>query len=95
MNWIKQGTRHPDDYISHIGDISYKVILFRKNIVGVDCWCSIFFSDYNSTKIGLYITKSIKTDLHTNTGIQEEHKFATKEEAMAVCERHYRLLILQ
>lgn len=98
MKWIQNRKVPHPEYIAHIDNVSYKVIFFSNSLFTsklFNCWCSIFFSDYNSAKPGEYITKSIKTDLYTNTGIHEEHKFATKKEAQEACERHYKLLLLQ
>ena len=68
-------------------NIRYNIIYFKK----YDCWAGAM-----TTLVSFgWLTKHSKIRDVDKGYLLPEHKFATKEEAQEVCERHYKLLILQ
>jgi hypothetical protein len=92
LKWRNIETNKYGEIIAQAGNIRYLVGFSKQE----NCWC-VNITDGNRFNKSLWLTKnSLAIDLDYNDGlISSKHLFATKEEAIIVVERHYRLLILQ
>lgn len=98
MNCKEDTNRQYPSFACCVDNASYKVVffrVFRGGHVMEICWASIFWNNSSYDGMGKYIAKNIRLMDLKNGFLREEHKFSTKEEAIAVCERHYKLLLLQ
>lgn len=90
LEWIEQHAEG-NDYNAITDYGTYSIIYF---IEYGRCFTALWFPQHETP--GEYLTqKSLPMSLDRNGYLLPPHKFATKEEAMAVCERHYKLLLLQ
>lgn len=96
MNWQKTDKDYaPNDTFINVtfdNDSGYDVGFLD----GWDHWVAT----YNPpNRIGGYLSNRLKIEcgygLAAAVGVKPNCRFASKEEAKAVCERHYQLLILQ
>lgn len=78
-----------DRYISKHGEVEYKVLFFPESY---NSWVALVFM----VKMidGTYLANN-SLPMQYSGELAAEQLFNTKEEAMEVCERHHRLLILQ
>ena len=95
MNWKEDTNRQYPSFACCVNSVSYKVVFFRGGHGMEKSWASIFWNNSSYDGMGKYIAKNIRLMDLKNGFLREEHKFSTKEQAIAICERHYKLLLLQ
>jgi hypothetical protein len=76
-------------FIAYIDNRFYRVSYASGNNIP---WSSEY-SENN--KIRRYLSNKLKLESYYGYGVPTNCRFSTKEEAFAICERHYKLLLLQ
>lgn len=80
-----------DLFLAYI-DESQKFYFVRYTLGDDIHWSASY---HNNEYIAKFISNKLRLEGRYGYGVPSECRFATKEEAMAICERHYKLLILQ
>jgi hypothetical protein len=88
MEWKSKPTyfyAHPFTDIDH----NYRVFEKDKNNI----WVANYTPNLN--RYAGYLSSNLRIESYYGDKLKDNCKFPTKEEAMKVCERHYKLLLLQ